>query len=241
MDGEAHDRTWFACFCFLSRQTDRLLRLRTAYQLQLEETIADIRQRSTENAALCADVGRRIESGKLAFKGSRRGDWRKKLDELIDFVEEAVADFIVNDHRHFYPEGYTRFSTVISSAQIMEELSGFVFDPSEERYMIFEEIGTLPAIVDPRAAHSTESIKLLVRLLFGFLSSRAYCLAMQGDKVSHQHHLISRKDASQEDVWTNAVDVYRTASMLDPSNFGARLNSASVRLRLADNRSNAFQ
>ena len=57
---------------------------------------------------------------------------------------------------------------------------------------------------------------------------------MQGDKFSH--FLISKKDG-----WTEAVNTYQTASMLDPSNFGARLNSAGVRLRLADDRSNGFQ
>ena len=57
---------------------------------------------------------------------------------------------------------------------------------------------------------------------------------MQGDRASHR--LISKKDA-----WINAVDIYRLASMLDPSNFEARLNSAGVRLRLANDGSNAFQ
>ena len=157
-------------------------------------------------------------------------------------MDGAVAEFIVNDHRHFYPEGFTRFLTVISSAQIIEELSGFVFDPSEDRYTMLkrQEIGTLFMIIHPGTDRSSESTKLLVRSLFGSLSSRAYCLAIQGDKFSQGdkllHLLIPKKDA-----WTSAVDTYRTASMIDPSNFGARLNSASVRLRLADDRSNAFQ
>ena len=163
-----------------------------------------------------------------------RGDWRHQLGRLIKFVDGAIADFIITQHHHFYSDGLCRLSTLISSAQIMEELRVFSFDSSQKRYVNPTPLEGLFAVAHPGIVLSSESAKGIVRLFFPPLSSRADRSARQGDRLSGSSRWLE-KDTG------NSIDSYRLASMIDPSNFGARLNSAAVRLRLADDDSQAFQ
>ena len=164
-----------------------------------------------------------------------RGAWRQRLGKLIEFVDGEIAEFVITQHHHFYPNGYCQFSTIISSAQIMEELSAFSFLPSEKRYASASELGSLFVVTTSRLAVSSESAKELVRLFFPLLSSRADYSARQGDNISG----LSRR--LEKNAWIDSVDTYRLASMIDPSNFGARLNCAAMRLRIANDGSQSFQ
>ena len=161
-----------------------------------------------------------------------RGDWREKVGKVLKLVEAPFNDYFINNHAMAAPF-FSRLVTVISSAQLLEEIGSFSTEslkgPTPE-FATFAGLPGINALVNSSAAgYTTSSIiaKLRVRSPFSSATAifRADAHPMQGDVQATSQKLSE---------WTAALESYRLATLIDPTNFEARLNSAAVRLQLAD-------
>lgn len=226
------------CSCTLSQLIRQLTQLRDDYQSQYEKVVVDTR-RSVEvslidQAPLKNEVAQMIQSGELVGD-FWKGDWTKLFGAFV-MLNGKVMCRKVSDYHDILTPAITRLADNISAARIIEEVGSFPLDWTAHHNLPFPSDA-----LDAFAAWvwSSESARQSVRPVFRceisklttFTQGNEYTQASSQATSLHQITAISRK----------AVDMYELATLIDPSNFEARLSSAAKQLQLANHGSEYFQ
>lgn len=157
------------------------------------------------------------------------------MDKLIDFFGRFVADYMINNHNRFTPQ-LRQVSLVISSARILEETNAVPLTSSNTG-RLESELTPYYLLIPLGKVSSSEVEKEKV----SFLSSRHKIRELTSLRYQGDDAMIKRTSTNMPNTPTVASVRYQLATLIDPSNFRARLNSAAARLAVADHQREYFQ
>lgn len=146
----------------------------------------------------------------------------RRVDKLSCLINAPVYKFILRCHDIFTPS-IGHLAHAISPVQVLEEVGSLplkwsaldVSNPPPARFRFLVEC------LSSRHLESSDEAKLRERSFRFFFVPFTDTLDQQGDIESKIFSAIR----------SPAIDSYQLATMIDPANFQARLNSAAVRLR----------
>lgn len=219
------------CLCDLTCMTDGLDRLESEAARVYLEDMEDARQRALQlmtldTTELQTELEEMIRAGALSGD-IWRGDWKRKVDELIRVTAGPMLQQILQRHREFTPL-ILRLAEILPSARILEEISSYTDDSTRQQSVPFSYQHFDLLVKNKMKAPSSLKTKEIVR----FRPPQQ----VAGD---NPHRIFSQADGKNIRL-SKSVDVYQYAAILDPSNHSARLNSAALS-QLADHGEQSFQ
>ena len=157
------------------------------------------------------------------------GDWKADLEEFGEFVDHRVFRRLTA-YKNSAAGGFRMYGSMISSSRIVEEMGSFPLDWKQG-----DDLGFSPRhfeifvhAVSGGKLHPSQDAKEIVSPypILILLDVRLMC-SSQGDANESDPHM--------------AIDFYHYSTMIDGSNFEARLQSAAIRLRIADHQKESDQ
>ena len=218
---------------------------RVGYEQNVERAQAAGRAVRSLHPEMYAALEVAIPLGHLDPDCWQHDDWRDKLDKLVEFISIPLDNYIISNHIFFTPE-VSAILQVFTASRIMEELDSTV-GPT----LSLQQSSDLLGYID-RFASLVTPTRAFAHCLDASTLARGKIKVEVGDLLLSVLVPTDKSRFDQADAEARAADhdrsklplaleAYQLASLIDSSNVAARLNAASIRLRMADDASQCFQ
>lgn len=162
------------CVCDLTHVADTIFPPLLDYTNKNLPSIDDIRatSRPVDASLVIAETAQGMVDSPKAFKANcwKREDWRSKFETVLQFLDDSLIDFILDNHHLWTPKN-TQTISMISSSRILEELGSIalVAEKVQPSLSLFDMLpDTLVQLTDPNELSSSKEQEKVSYIFFHF-------------------------------------------------------------------------